>query len=90
MPRHDYEQEHEHEHDGLRREPAPFNRDPSGSARSEACTSHALPDGSRLIRRGLRSRRVLPAPWKGLGPTLNQPFLLLDLTPSVEIRFPAS
>ncbi len=27
---------------------ASFNRDPSGSARSEACTSHALPDGSRL------------------------------------------
>ena len=30
MLRHDYEQEHEH--DGLRREPAPFNRGPTGSA----------------------------------------------------------
>ncbi len=32
----------------LRPEAALVNRDPSGSARSEACTNHALPVGSRL------------------------------------------
>ncbi len=46
MLRHDYEQEHEH--DGLRREPAPFNRDPSGSAWRMQTSLRALPDGSRL------------------------------------------
>ncbi len=48
MLRHDYEQEHEH--DGLRREPAPFNRDPTGSAGSgiERRSRPALPVGSRL------------------------------------------
>ncbi len=46
MPRHDYEQEHEH--DGLRREPAPFNRDPTGSAWVVQASLRALPVGSWL------------------------------------------
>ncbi len=46
MPGHDYEQEHEH--DGLRREPASFNRDPAGSAWLVQASLRALPAGSRL------------------------------------------
>ncbi len=55
MPGHGYEQEHEH--DGLRREPASFNRDPSGSAWLVQASLHALPDGSRLNEPKMRARR---------------------------------
>ncbi len=58
MPRHEYEQEHED--DGLRREPAPFNRDPSGSAWPVPASLRALPDGSRLNEPKSRARSVHP------------------------------